>query len=122
MLEVLQSPDRVAAFAICGTLTGGDYDRIVAEVEAKLARHERIGVLLDLALFEDFTAEAAWKDVRYDLSKLFELKRFPREAVISNKHWMRIAAGIANPILPHVEIRVFEPENREEAMRWVSEV
>ena len=46
MLEVLQSPDRVAAFAICGTLTGGDYDRIVAEVEAKLARHERIGVLL----------------------------------------------------------------------------
>ena len=78
MLEVLQSPDQVAAIAISGTLTGDDYDRIIAEVEAKLARHERIGALLDLARFEDFTAEAAWRDLRYDLSKLFELKRFPR--------------------------------------------
>lgn len=122
MLEVLPSPDHVAAFAVSGTLTGADYDRLIAEVEAKLARHERIGVLLDLTLFEDLTAEAAWKDLRYDLSKLFELKRFPREAVISDKQWMRIAAGIANPILPHVEIRVFDPGAHEEAMQWVSEV
>ena len=122
MLEVLQSPDRAAAFAVSGTLTGDDYDRIIGEVEAKLATHPRIGVLLDLTRFEDFTAEAAWKDFRYDLSKLFALKRFPREAIVSDKQWMRIAAGIADPILPHVEIRVFEPGEREEAMRWVSEV
>ena len=122
MLEVLQSPDQVAAIAISGTLTGDDYDRIIAEVEAKLARHERIGALLDLARFEDFTAEAAWKDIRYDLSKLFELKRFPREAIISDKQWMRTAAGIANAVLPHVEIRVFDANAREEAMRWVSQV
>lgn len=120
MLEVLQSPDHVAALAVSGTLTGDDYDRIIAEVEAKLARHDRIGVLLDLTRFEDFTAEAAWKDIRYDLSKLFELKRFPREAVISDKQWMRIAAQIADPILPHVEIRVFDPADRQEAMRWAS--
>ena len=120
MLEVLPSPDQVAAFAVSGTLTGGDYDRIIAEVEGKLTRHERIGVLMDLTAFEDFTAEAAWKDIRYDLSKLFELKRFPREAVISSKQWMRIAVGIASPILPHVDIRVFDA--RPEAMQWVSEV
>lgn len=120
MIEVLPSPDNVAALSVSGTLTGDDYDRIIAEVEGKLARHERIGVLLDLMQFEDFTAEAAWKDFRYDLSKLFELKRFPREAIVSNKQWMRIAAGIANPILPHVEIRVFD--DRKEAMPWVSGV
>jgi hypothetical protein len=120
MLEILPSPDTVAAAAVSGTLTGGDYDRIIAEVEAKLARHERIGVLVDLTRFEDFTAEAAWKDFRYDLSKLLELKRFPREAIISDKQWMRIAAAIADPILPHVEVRVFDPGDREEAMRWVA--
>ena len=121
MLEVLQSPDQVAAFAVSGTLTGDDYDRIVAEVEAKLARHDRIGVLMDLARFEDLTAEAAWKDFRYDLSKLVELKRFPREAIVSDKQWMRIAAGIADPILPHVDVRVFDTGAREEAMRWAAE-
>ena len=122
MLEVLPSPDPVAAFAISGTLTGDDYDRIVAEVEAKLARHERIGVLMDLTAFQDFTAEAAWKDIRYDLSKLFELKRFPREAIISHRQWMRVAAAIADPILPHVEIRTFDPGDREGAMQWVAAI
>ena len=122
MLEVLQSPDQVAALAVSGTLTGGDYDRVIAEVEAKLARHERIGVLMDLTLFEDFTAEAAWKDIRYDLSKLFELKRFPRGAVVSSKQWTRMAVGIASSLLPHVELRTFDAGARAEAMRWVSEI
>jgi hypothetical protein len=120
MLEILPSPDHVAAFAVSGTLTGGDYDRIIAEVEAKLARQERIGILLDLTQFKDFTAEAAWKDFRYDLSKLLELKRFPREAIVSDKQWMRIAAAVADPVLPHVEIRVFDPGDRDEAIRWAA--
>lgn len=122
MIEVLQSPAHVAAFAISGTLTGDDYDRIIAEVEARLAHHQRIGILLDLTSFQDFTAEAAWKDFRYDLSKLFELKRFPREAIISDKQWMRLAARIADPILPHVDVRVFDPADCADAMQWVADI
>jgi hypothetical protein len=118
MIDVLQSPDRVAAFAISGTLTGEDYDRIIAEVEAKLVRNDRIGMVLDLTQFHHLTAEAAWKDLRYDLSKLFELKRFPREAIVSDKRWMQIAAQIAAPILPHVEIRVFAA--RDDALEWAA--
>ena len=121
MLEILPSPDHVAAFAVSGTLTGADYDQIVADVEGKLARHERIGVLMDLTRFKDLTAAAAWKDFRYDLSKLFELKRFPREAVISDQRWMRIAAETASPIIPYVEIQVFDPDARKEAMQWVAD-
>jgi hypothetical protein len=62
MTEIYPSPDHVAAFKISGTLTGGDYDCVIAEVETKLARHDRLGVLVDLVEFEDFTAEAGWKD------------------------------------------------------------
>jgi hypothetical protein len=119
MLEVLQSPDQVAAMKVSGTMTGADYDRIIEEVEGRLARHERIGVLLDLSEFEDFTAAAAWKDIKYDIGKLFELKRFPREALITDKAWMRVAAEIADPLIPHVEIRAFEPSDRKAAMDWV---
>jgi SpoIIAA-like len=118
MIDVLESPDRVAAFAVSGTLTGQDYDRIIAEVEAKLARHERIGIVLDLTQFHDLTAEAAWKDFRYDLSKLLELKRFPREAIVSDKRWMQIAAQIADPILPYVDVRVFAA--RSDALEWAA--
>lgn len=31
MLEIPQSPDHVAAFAVSGTLTGGDCGRIIVE-------------------------------------------------------------------------------------------
>lgn len=122
MLEHLTAPDHVAAFKISGTLTGDDYDGVIADVEARLARHDRIGVLLDLTDFQDFTLEAGLKDLRYDLSKLFQLHRFPREAIISDRQWMRLAAQIADPLIPQVEIRVFASEAREAALAWVSDV
>jgi hypothetical protein len=122
MIERLPSPDHVTALRISGTLTGEDYDRIIADVEARLARHERIGVLMDLVDFRDVTAEAGLKDIRYDLSKLFQLHRFPREALITDKAWVRIAAEIASPLIPHVEIRAFHPEERQAAMAWVSDL
>ena len=122
MLEQLTAPDHVTALKISGTLNGDDYDCVVADVEARLARHDRIGVLLDLTDFEDFTFEAGLKDLRYDLSKLFHLRRFPREAIISDRQWMRLAAQIADPLIPHVEIRVFASDARAAALAWVSDL
>jgi hypothetical protein len=119
MIEIYPSPGHVAAFKISGTLTGEDYDRVVVEVRAKLAQHARLGVLVDLSEFEDFTAEAGWKDVRFSLSLLGDLERFPREAVISDKQWVRVLAGIAGPLVPHVELKVFGTNYREAAMTWV---
>jgi len=81
MIEILASPDHVVAMKLSGTVSGHDYDRVVAEVDAKLDGHDRIGVLVDLTGFEDMTLEAGAKDARYGLRRLWELKRFPREAV-----------------------------------------
>jgi len=107
---------------ISGTLAGDDCDRIIADIKARLARHDRIGVLMDLIEFRDFTLEAVLKDLRDDLGKLFQLRRFPREAIISDRQWVRIAVQIADPLVPHVEIRVFAPEERDAALTWVSEL
>src|SRR5688572_5812424 len=122
MIETLDAPHHVAALKISGTLTAADYDRIIAEVEAKLDRHERLGVLLDLVEFKDLSLEAAEKDTRYSLSKIWELKRFPREAVITDKAWIRALARIASPLVPHVEIRTFDPGEQEAALSWVSDI
>ena len=121
MIESLSSPDHVAAFRITGTLTSEDYDQVIAGVADKLSRHDRIGVLVDLTGFEDFTAEAAWKDVRYSLSLLGDLKRFPREAVISDKRWVHALARIADPLVPHLQIRPFGSHERDTAMTWVAD-
>ena len=102
MIKMLESPDYVTALKVSGTLTAEDYDRIVADVEAKLDRHDRLGVLLDLVDFKDLSPEAAAKDIRYSLSKIWELKRFPREAIVTDKAWIRALSRIASPLVPHV--------------------
>ena len=107
-----------AAEAVSGTLTGPDYDRVIAEAEARLARHRRIGVLLDLTDFGDITAEAAIKDLRYDVKALFRLDRFPREAIVTDRQWMHAFARIASRLLPFIEVRAFQPAEAA-ALAWV---
>ena len=122
MIEVLPSPANVVAVKLTGTMTAEDFDVIIDEVENKLARYQKLGILLDLAGFSDFTHEAARKDVRYDMSKLLQLNRFPREALITERQWMISLAKLVSPLLPFIAIRTFHPDEREEAMAWVSEV
>lgn len=122
MLELLDTPDHVVAFSLAGTLTGEDYDRIVAEVEGKLSRHQRIGVLVDLVSFEDLTLEAGAKDVAYSLKSLWRLNRFPREAVITDKEWVRTLARLADRLVPGVEVRAFSPPERDAALAWVGDL
>lgn len=122
MIEVLPAPSHVVALRISGTLTGSDFDKAIEAIEGTLARHDRIGALVDLSEFKDATLEAAVKDTRYDLSKVFQLHRFPREAVVSDKQWVHTFAGIASPLLPFVEIRAFKSSDLDAALGWVSGV
>ena len=122
MIEILPSPDHVLALKLSGTISGQDYDRLVTELDAKLDGHDRVGVLVDLTGFDDMTLEAGAKDARYSLRHLWELRRFPRQAVITDKEWIRALARIASPLLPHVEIRTFNPGEQALAMSWVSDI
>jgi hypothetical protein len=122
MLDILPSADHVVAIRITGTLTEPDFDRITAEIESKLARHERLGILADLTGFEDMTFGAGLKDARYGLSKLTQLRRFQRQAVVTDKGWIETLVALAGPVLPFVELRSFKPGTFDAALAWASEV
>jgi hypothetical protein len=79
-------------------------------------------VFVDMTGFEDMTAEAAAKDIRYSLGKIGEWKRFPRKAVVTGKQWMRTLIKLMDPVLPQVEARTFAPSERDEALAWASGV
>lgn len=122
MMEVLPSPDHVVAISISGTLTADNYDKVIETVEAKLKKHDHIGVMVDLMGFDDITLKAGMKDARYAFSKMWELRRFPREAVITDKQWIKTMVQFTSPLLPFVEVKVFEPGEREEAIAWAAEI
>jgi hypothetical protein len=122
MIEFVQAPDHVFAVRLVGTLTPEDVDRAVSEVEARLQRNERLGMFADLTDFHDVTAEALVKDFKYSFGKFREWKRFPREAVVTNKQWIRTIISLIDPLIPQVEIKTFAPEEREKALAWASEI
>ncbi|MFC4729734.1 STAS/SEC14 domain-containing protein [Coralloluteibacterium thermophilus] len=122
MIEILPAADHVIAMKVTGCATSNDYDRIIAAIDAKLDAHDRIGIYVDLEGFEDITAHAIAKDLKYSLGKLGELSRFPRVAVVTPKDWLRTLIRMTNPVLPRIEMRAFDTTEREQALPWVSEV
>ena len=122
MLTILPAPDHVGAYRLSQTLTAEDLDRIMADIDAKLARHKKIGILADLTDFTDMTLAAAWKDARYSIGKLWELRRFPREAVVTESGWLSGFVTLVNPAIPFVVVKAFEPRQFDEALAWAGDI
>jgi hypothetical protein len=122
MIEFIEAPDHVAAFALSGTLTEEDLDKLIADVEARLDRHDRIGILADMTGFHDITVRAGLKDLRYGFGKFRDWKRFPKEAVITDRHWLATLVRAFAPFVPLVSVRSFQPEERETALAWVTDI
>lgn len=122
MLEIIDAPDHVGAYRLSGTLTEEDYEKVIADLESRLGRYERIGIIADLSGFRDVTVRAGLMDLRYSFSKLFDLKRFPKEALITDKQWLASMAQMMSPLVPFVEIRTFKPDEQEEALAWVADI
>jgi hypothetical protein len=121
MLEILTGPDQIGAYKLSGTLTEEDLDRVVADIEERLGRHKKIGIVADLTGFHDITLRAGLKDLRYSFGKILDWNRFPREAIITDKHWLKTLAKLASPLVPFVELRAFEPGELAAAFAWVVE-
>lgn len=122
MLDIIASPDHVGAYRLTGTLTERDIAGIIADIETRFGRHEKIGVLIELAGLDDVTLRAVLRDLRYGLGKMTQLRRFPREAVVTDAGWVRRLVAIANPLVPFVELRSFPPGDLDRAMAWVAEI
>ena len=122
MIQILPAPDHVVASRVAGKLTGHDYERLFQELNSRLKQHQHIGVYTDATELKGVTAEAVVTDLRYSLARLGELNRFSREAIITDKPWLRVLSRAADALLPHSEIRAFPRTERETALAWAAAV
>jgi hypothetical protein len=122
MIEIIEAPDHVFAARFMGALTGPDFAEIEREIEAKLARHGRIGIVADLIGLTGVTPEALAKDIRYNISKLGHWRQFPREAIITQREWLAAVVKALDPIVPQVEVRAFHPEEQSLAIGWAADL
>lgn len=118
MIELLDAPDHVMAVRFQGVLSANDFDQVAGAIDAKLARHGRIGIVADITGFAGVTLTALVKDIHYNISKLGHWRQFPREAVITESARMAAFLKTLDPLFPQIEVRIFEPTDLQDAISW----
>ena len=110
MITVLPAPDHVLAIALGGRVETADVESVAAELDARLSRHEKVSIFADLTAFDEMTFAPDWADARHGLGKLWELRRFPKEAIVVGEGWLDRTA------------RLFAPAEREAALAWAADI
>lgn len=111
-------PDHVLVFHPRGTLRKDDIKEIDRQIQAKLARHERIGVLANVEDLQGVTLGAVMQDIAAELKYIGDWDRFPKMALVASGGFLKSAAETVGKILPRIEVRTFEPAEIEQAVAF----
>ena len=122
MIEILDAPKHLVALKLVSSLTADDVTRAYAATEEALKENERVSFFAEI----DDSASLSWEGIVKDLSEglkhLGKLSRYYRAAVVTNKGWIGAMARVEGLVFSSIQVRVFEPAERDKAFSWASEV
>lgn len=116
MIELLERSEKsVVGVRVSGRVTEGDYERILPELERRIAEHGEIGILCRFDGWSGIEPEAIWRDVRFYSRHFQNVRRF---AVVQDRPWQGTMARMMGP-LTGAETRVFEIDEEDDAWTWL---
>jgi len=110
--------DHVVVARAGGELTRDDIRSFVNEIDARLKRHDKIGVVFEATEFDGMTLGAMAEDLRSEMAYLGAWDRFPNIALVAEEGFLKGAAETFGALLPQVEVETFEPEQRQAAIAF----
>lgn len=117
-VEMTRSSDtNVVAVRLTGKLTKDDYETFVPALEASIAEHGKIRLLVDLDDFHGWTAGALWEDIKFDARHFRDIERL---ALVGDSKWEKGMATFCRPFTT-AKVKYFNTANREKAVRWIEE-
>jgi hypothetical protein len=119
--QLADMPRGTIGVRMSGKVTGDEYHELVDPVLEALDRGEQVRYLVVTDPdFEGLDLDALWQDVKTAGSVgLKHRKAWERFAVVTDKDWMRRAIGAFGWLSPG-ELRVFDPDQLEDAKSWVA--
>lgn len=119
MLEFLDSAEDVIAIRVSHKIRGTDLDSIMDRLEPLLNRFDKVHVFVETQVIDGIELSGLPSYVARAMPLFTKLNRFGRVAVVADQAWIRLGTRMESMILPFISYRVFEPEEREEALAWV---
>lgn len=120
MLEFLDTADNVLAVRIAQKITGGDLDRVMDRLDAAMASHEKVHVFVETEALSGIEISSLPSYAARALPLFGKLDRFGRVAVVADQAWVRASTRLESALLPNISYRTYMPEERDEALAWVT--
>ena len=122
MLEELDSVDDVLAIRVSHKITGADLDAIMDRLDALMANHDKVHVFVETHRIDGIELTGLPRYMTRALPLFGKLDRFGRVAVVADQAWVRAGTRLESALLPNIKYRVYEPDERAEALAWVTGV
>ena len=116
MIELIETDDHVFGFRATGKLSGEEFDRIVAYIDDKFTRHERLRMYAEIERLGGMSLGTFWKNLQFSLSNY---GRIDKAAIVTDLGWVRTFAGLENKLFAKIDVRGFPLAEREAAMAWL---
>ena len=122
MLEELDSVDDVLAVRVSHKITGADLDAIMDRLEALMENHVKVHVFVETHQIDGIELTSLPGYMARALPLFGKLDKFGRVAVVADQAWIRAGTRLESAMLPNIKYRVYEPDERAEALAWVTGV
>jgi hypothetical protein len=117
MLEIIPFEEgSIIGFRLKGKIEDNEFDEIVSLMEKRLREHKKLRVYAEIEEFKGMSVNTFMKDIHYGLK---HWRDFDKEAIVSDKGWLKAWVGFAGSIVPGVEVKHFSFEEIEKAKEWV---
>jgi hypothetical protein len=120
MLQFIESPDDVIAIEVSDKITGSDLDTIMSRLDEVMAKHDKGHVFVETRSINGIEIAGLPSYMARAMPLFGKLDRFGRVAVVADQTWVRVGTRLESAILPNISYRTYMPEERAEALAWVT--
>lgn len=121
MFKKIDAPDNVIAFGLSDKIVAADMQQYESAFKSRLSSQTKLGLCVDFTGLADISAQGAMEGVKADLEFFRHIKQFRRFAIVSDKEWPGVIMGLVKSLLPTLESKDFQPNQREQAVKWAGE-
>ena len=108
---------RVLWLELGGHVTREDYLELLRQIEPRLSADHPVACLVELKELDRFAPGTLWEDLKFGLR---HERAFTRVALVAERKWLVRLASVADRLTP-VPVRVFSPDQEQEAWEWVTD-
>ncbi len=117
----MNAPESMVAMKISGEITGKDVETAYDALDAALGKSEKVSLYAEVDKSVDFSFQALVEDLRHGFGKLFQIDRFYRAALVTDKKWLAALARAEGVMFSSIEVKVFPFAESEAALQWATE-